>query len=235
MELDILQKVGFTSAEAKTYLALLRLGSVKVGKVIEKSGLQSSTIHNTLHSLQEKGFVKHIFKGKIKIYSAVNPAYILKELQEKKQELENVLPQLQLSQKSEKEEAEIFTGTKGLMTLLFELIEGTKPKDRYYFFAMDVSKENKEIQRFFARYDAKRKEKKLIVQGIARKELKSLFENRKYLHMKYTPFPVPSNIMICNNKLALINWGEKPTGILITSTQLVEAQKKFFKELWNRL
>lgn len=235
MESEIFQKIGFTCAEAKTYVALLGMGSVKVGRLIEKTGLQSSTVHNTLHSLQEKGYVNYILQGKMRIYSAVDPKYVLKTLDENKQEFESVLPQLQVMQQSEKQEAEIFIGTNGLMVLLYELIEETKPKDHYFFFAMDVPKENKEIQKFFQRYDAKRKEKKLVVQGIARKELKYLFEKREYIQMKYASFPVPSNIMICNNKMALINWEEKPTGILITSKQIIDTQRQFFKELWKML
>ena len=79
MEEEILQSLGFTYAEAKVYLLLLELGSVKVGRIIEKSGLQSSTIHNTLNSLTDKGYITHVLKGKIKIYQAVDPKNVLKE------------------------------------------------------------------------------------------------------------------------------------------------------------
>ena len=51
--------------------------------------------------------------------------------------------------------------------------------------------------------------------------------------MKYVDFPIPSNISICNNKMALITLGEKPTGILVTSKQITESQIKFFNEIWK--
>src|SRR3989338_1419491 len=130
MEEEILQSLGFTYAEAKVYLLLLSLGSVKVGRIIEKSGLQSSTIHNTLNSLTDKGYITHILKCKIKIYQAVDPKNILKEFKEKESEFEKILPSLEQKHKfgEEKPKAEIFEGTKGVMNLLNELIEDAKPK-----------------------------------------------------------------------------------------------------------
>ncbi|MEI7718644.1 MAG: helix-turn-helix domain-containing protein [archaeon] len=235
MEEEILQNLGFTYAEAKVYLLLLGLGSVKVGRIIEKSGLQSSTIHNTLNSLTDKGYITHILKGKIKIYQAVNPKNILKEFKDKETKFEDILPTLEQKHKfgEEKQQAEIFEGVNGIMTLLNELIEDTKPKENYYFFAIDESGLNEEIQKFFERYDAKRKEKGIFVRGIARKELKPFFEKRKVLKMKYVSHPVPSNISICNNKIAMISWGDKPTGILVKSEQMCKSQIEFFESLWK--
>jgi sugar-specific transcriptional regulator TrmB len=235
MELEILHQLGFTHAEAKIYFTLLKLGSVKVGQIIEKTRLQSSTTHNTLNSLIEKGFVTYVFKGKIKIYQSVEPKLILEQYKDKEKKFQEILPQLESIYQfaEEKQSAEIYEGTKGIITMLNELIENTKPNDVYYFFAVDVSGLNPEIQNFFERYDVKRKSKKLIIKGLAGKELKPLFKNRKYLKMRYVDFPIPSNISICNNKMALINWGEKPNGVLVKSKQIIASEKSFFEELWK--
>lgn len=233
MEQESLEELGFTHAEAKVYLALLKLGSVKVGRIIEKSGLQSSTTHNTLHSLIERGFVRYIRKGKIRIYQGVEPKLILESYREKEKRFEECLPQLESLHKfrEERQDGEIYEGFKGVASMLNELIEDTKPNDSYYFFAVDVSGLNEEIQSFFARYDAKRKAKRLDVKGLARRELKPLFTKRSP-KMRYVDFPIPSNISICNDKMAFITWGEKPSGILITSKQIIQGEKDFFEELW---
>lgn len=235
MEVEILVTLGFTNAEAKIYLLLIELGPVKVGKLIERSRLQSSTVHNTIHSLIDKGFVTYVLKGKIKVYHAVDPRIVLKEFRERERTFEGIIPFLEQKKNllQEKSEAEIYEGTSGIIALLNELIEDTKPKDAYYFFAVDQKNLNEDIQKFFERYDAKRKSKKLIVLGLARKELKSLFQHRAFLKMKYVAHPIPSNISICNNKMALIAWGEKPMGILIKSKPIIESQIKFFMALWE--
>jgi len=236
MEQDILQNLGFTQAEAKVYLTLLKLGPVKVGQIIEKSGLQSSTIHNTLHSLIDKGVVRYVLIGKIKIYQSVEPSLILQEFKEKEQKFAEIVPKLALMQDlaKEKSQAEIYEGTKGIITMLNELIQDARPNDSYSFFAADVSGLNKEIQEFFERYDKKREDKRLNVRGLARKELKPLFTKRRYLKTRYVDFPIPSNISICNDKMAMITWGEKPVGILVKSKQLVQSQTNFFDELWKK-
>lgn len=236
MEETILQELGFTQAEAKVYLTLLRLGPVKVGQVIEKSGLQSSTIHNTLHSLIAKGFVRYVLRGKIKIYQSVEPGLILQEFKEKERKFEEIVPKLESMQQltREKPQAEIYEGTRGVMTMLNELVEDSDPNDDYYFFAADVSGLNETIQKFFERFDKKRENKKLIVRGLARKELKPLFAKRKYLKTRYVDFPIPSNISFCNDKMALITWGEKPMGILVKSKQLICSQIDFFNESWKK-
>ncbi len=236
METEILKEMGFTGAEGKVYLFLLQQGSARVGQIIKKTGLQSSTTHNTLHTLIEKGFVSYIFQGKIKTYKAADPKELLEQYREKEKKFESILPKLESMQRfaEERQEAEIYEGTKGVISLLNTLIEKTKNGDEYYFFAVDVRGLNKEIQTFFERYDMKRKAKKLVVKGLARKELKSLFVKRKYLKVRYVDFPIPKNISICNNKMALITWGEKPKGILIESEQIVESQKEYFNELWKQ-
>ena len=235
METDILENLGFTPAEANVYVVLLELGPVKVGRIIEKSGLQSSTVHNTVHSLTDKGFVTHILKGKMKTYQAADPQLLLKEFRERESKFESILPVLKLKQKhsSERSEAEIYEGTKGMMTMLHELIEDARQKDIYYFFAADQRGLNNEIQAFFERYDAKRSEKKLIVKGLANIALKPLFKKRRSLEMRYVPHAIPSNISICNGKMALLTWGGIPSGILIRSKAIISSQIDFFNEVWK--
>ena len=88
MVLDVLEDLGFSAAEAKTYFVLLKLGSsVKVGKIIEKSGLQSSTIHNILNGLIERGFVTYVLKGNVRHYQAISPELLLESYRQKKRNL----------------------------------------------------------------------------------------------------------------------------------------------------
>lgn len=235
MDITIFEGIGLTRAESKVYIALLELGPTKVGKIIEKSGLQSSVVHNALHSLLDKGFVSYTKVGKIKEYQAAPPKRVIDYLEDKKRDFKAILPELELKQKlaKEKEEVELFQGTKGIMTMLNSLIEDTKKGDEYLFFTVNVKDQNEEIQRFFRKYDGKRKEKRLVAKGLAPEELKPFFKGRPYLKMKYTNHPIPSNISICNNKLAMFSWGEKPVGYLISSRQMAAILASFFASIWK--
>ena len=234
MEFEVLQSLGFTNAEAKVYINLIDLGSVKVGRIIERSGLQSSTVHNTLNALVGKGAVSFVLIGKIKEYRAVDPKVILKYFKDREREFEAILPSLKKRYKfPQKANAEVFVGVKGIMSLLLELIGNSKQGDPYYFFAVDQPGLNSEIQKFFEMYDAKRAAKRLVVRGIARSSLKDLFGHRRLLSVKYVDHPIPSNISICNGRMALISWGENPTGILVDSPPIIENMIAFFEEVWK--
>ena len=54
---DALKEAGFTNAQAKTYLSLIRLGGATIGSIIRDSGLHNSVVYNSLQGLIEKGFV----------------------------------------------------------------------------------------------------------------------------------------------------------------------------------
>ena len=120
MDTKPLEDLGLTNAEIKVYLSLLEIGSTKAGSIIEKAGVQSSVVHNCLHTLVEKGLISYIKKGKIKYYQADNPKNFIDFIDEKKKNFENILPQLLAKQKikEERNEAEIYEGFKGIMNML---------------------------------------------------------------------------------------------------------------------
>ncbi|MFQ5621312.1 MAG: hypothetical protein ACE5FT_05710 [Candidatus Nanoarchaeia archaeon] len=121
-----------------------------------------------------------------------------------------------------------------MTSMMNQLISDVTPGDTFYFFATDVEFYTKEAQLFFERYDAKRHAKGLVIKGIASKRMEELLHKRP-IQMKYADFPVPSGIAFCSDKMALFDWGEKPTGVLIMSHQLVVKQQAFFEALWERL
>lgn len=236
MELEILENFGLSRGEIKVYLALLELGSSQVGQIIEKSGLVSSAVHRYLPRLMERGFVSFVKVGKIKQYQAAPPKEVLHFIDEQRKEFFNILPELETKQKlgQEKQQAEIFVGTRGIIAMLNTVIDEARSGDNYFFFATNIEERNEEIQEFFKRFDVKRKERGLNIRGLAPKSLMHLFLGRKALKMKFPDFPILSDITICDDKVALISWEEKPTGYLIRSKQIYKIYRKFFEEVWNK-
>jgi sugar-specific transcriptional regulator TrmB len=239
MNTKALEDIGLTRGEIMVYLALLELGPSSAGSILDKAGVQNSVFHLCVNSLIEKGIVSYVKKNKFRVYSAANPDSFLTYVKDKEKEIEKILPELKDRQNfaKDKQEVEIFEGVKGVMTLLNIFIEDAKKGDEFFFFSAEAEtmEKSEEIQKFYERYDIKRKEKGLIVKGIANIQIKSLFEKRKTLKMKYTRLPVPANTGLCNNKMILISWGEKPTGVLINSKNIIEKQRKFFNAFWNSL
>lgn len=234
MDTKILEEIGFTQGEIKIYLALLELGQSSAGAILEKAKVQNSVFHLCINRLIEKGFVSYTKKNKFRMYKAADPNNLLIYLKDKEKQIQDILPELKAKQssKASKEQVELFEGIKGIITLLNELIIDAKKGDEFLFFSPELE-ENEEIQKFYEKYDLKRKEKGLIIKGLAPESHKQFFEKRKYLKMKYTNLPLPANTGICNNKIALISWAEKPYGVLIKSKQISGRYKSFFNALWN--
>ena len=233
MNIKVLEDLGFSDSEIEIYGFLLESGSTKVGPIIDKSNLASSVVHRALNSLKDKGLINYIKKGLIKYYQAEDPKILIEFIENKKNEVLDLVKELEIKKiPKEKQEAEIFEGIKGITSLLYELIKEGKEEDEYLFFTVNVEEENEEIQTFFRKYDTKRKQKALIVKGLASKNLKSLFKGRN-LKMKFTDYPIPSNISICNNKVAIFSWGDKPIGYLISSKQISKMFTDLFHSVWG--
>lgn len=235
MDTTILEEIGLSKGEITVYTTLLALGMTKVGHIIEKSSMASSAVHNALHTLTNKGLLSSVKKGKIKFYQSAPPRYIAKFIEQKKERFLEILPQLEEKEKkqSEKQEAEVFEGIKGLTTMLNLFIEDLKKGEEFLFFATDIPNLNKEVQEFFEKYDFKRKEKGLNVKGLAPLEMKPLFENRKTLKVRYPSFPIPKSIGIVRDRIEITSWQSKPVGYLIRSKEIADSYRELFNKIWD--
>ncbi|MFH1649949.1 MAG: helix-turn-helix domain-containing protein [Candidatus Woesearchaeota archaeon] len=114
MDASILEDLGLSHTEIRTYLALLELGQATSGALIEKSRLPNSSLHLCLNSLIEKGLISFISEGKRRIYQATNPDNIVQYIDEKKQRLLELLPELKKKQVNVKESATLYKGVRGI-------------------------------------------------------------------------------------------------------------------------
>jgi sugar-specific transcriptional regulator TrmB len=237
MDDSALLDLGLSRGEVRIFLTLNRLGESKVGPIIDKTGLASSAVHNGLNTLIEKGLVTYIKKGNIKHYRSIRPRLLLEYIESKKEKIQKIIPILNLEYNQNKREndAEIYEGYKGIISMLNNLIADLKPKDEYLFFSLDIETDNEEIQKFFKRYDAKRKAKKLVVKALSSPLLKEQYTSRKHISVKFTTRPMPQGIAICKSKVAMFSWDDTPTGFLITSSQVSEMYRTLFNRIWNKL
>src|SRR3989338_3750233 len=141
MNIEILETIGLTKAEIKVYLALLEIGSSTTGPIVEKSGASSSKIYEILEKLIQKGLASFVIESGMKYFEAAQPSRLLDYMREKeesltkqRQELQNIIPELELKRKysKQKSEATIFRGLKGVKTAYEDILNTLKPGDEYY-------------------------------------------------------------------------------------------------------
>lgn len=236
MDTQILEDIGLTTAEIKVYLSLLELGTSTAGPIIEKSGLQSSVVFITLNKLVEKGFISFIKEGQRKHYQASNPQNILVFIEEKKQKFEKILPELQskVAKSKEKPEATLFRGKRGIKQLLLDFLETEKTG----YYVMGSPKNSLMLgEAWWVDFHKKRGFKKIKAKIIFNESLKSWSPGKKYplseLRYTRTGFEPLTETIISDNKIGIIIWTDKPTGILISNKDAYESYLKFFDIAWK--
>lgn len=236
MNTEILEDIGLTPAEIKAYLALIELGTSTAGPVIEKSDLQSSVVYRALPSLVEKGLASFAKKGRIRHYSATDPDYLVKFIDEKKKGLQSILPQLwDLQKPHEKQEVEVFEGFKGFKIMLYQLIDDAEKKDEYLFFSFHAKNPDdfNDIFEFYKDFEKERKRYGIVTKGIAPKNVKDKFSGRQQENLLFVDFPIPTNISVFKDKVAFTPWEDKQVSFLVYSRQLAESFREYFYSIWD--
>ncbi|MEI7718905.1 MAG: helix-turn-helix domain-containing protein [archaeon] len=237
MRMEIFEQIGFTNAETKVYLGLLKTGKTTAGPLLDVTGLQNSTLHKILHSLLNKGFISFIIKSKTRYYQASDPENILKSIKEKETKFESLLPELKNMQKPiEKQEAEVYEGFTGLKNMLYELIKDGKKGDEYLFFAFYTQNPDDfdNVYNFYKEFEKERVQRGLVVKGIAPSNIKDKFIGRNMKKVKFVNFPVPMNISVFQNKVIFTPWEEGQVSFLFHSRQMAESFRKYFYSVYGK-
>jgi sugar-specific transcriptional regulator TrmB len=237
MDTTIFEDLGLTNAEIKVYLALIDLGTSTAGPVLDKTRLQNSVVHMTLHKLVEKGFASFIKKGKIKHYQATDPKNLLKIIDDKKRILEEMLPVLLARQRpGEKQVAEIYEGFKGFKAMQYEFIKGAKKDDEYLFFSFYAKNPDdfENVYNFYNKFSMERKKLGIIDKGIVPSDIKNKLKGRNIRNLLFVDFPVLTNISVFRDKVILTPWEDSQISFLIQSRQLADSFRQYFYSIWNR-
>ncbi len=238
MDISILEDIGLTGAEIKVFITLLELGSTQAGKVVEKSGLQNAVVHRAFHSLIEKGLVTYILEGKIKKYQSIEPKLLLTFIDEKRDKLSKIIPELEAKKNLLKEnpKATIFHGVRGVKELLWHITD-TK-NEKYYGYGGSLVSNDITGKHFWLSFNNRRLERNIAAELIFHKSLESW--GKKISKMGKTVVKVTENdfeelteTVICGSKVGIIIWLDKPFGFLIEEDAAARSYKKFFDILWE--
>lgn len=241
MDTSMLEELGLTNAEAKIYLALLKEGQSKTGRIIDVTKMQSSTVYHVLGSLIEKGLVSYVMIGKVKHYKAESPESLILFLEEKKHRFEDVLPQLRdIERMSEhKQTAKVYEGIKGLRAAYNDVLLTMKKGEWYRFFQVPKEKlYDEEVIRFFRNWHTRRSKKGVNVMGLCPTAMKRviierIFKGLTHSKLRFTAEVLPTGMVIYANKTMIIDWEEQPVTFVIESKAVAESYRKFFDEKWK--
>jgi len=243
----MLEEIGLTRGETKTYLALLKLGSSSTGPIAAQSQVSRSKLYLILDKLEKKGLCSHIEKNGIVYFQAVEPTKIKDYLRDKKEELDRTvrefdefLPQLQsyYNKREKIQSIEVYQGLKGLRAAHEHTYLKLKRGEEYCY--IGVPAYQPEEHHTYWKKDHQRR----VELGIKCRVLFNRDTDRKILinrngykgcDARYMPTGIktPAYFLIYKDTVMIAISSEDPIAIEIVSQEIADSFKAYFEQFWK--
>lgn len=248
MRTEILKEIGLTDSETRVYLALLELGDITRGEIVNKSGISGSKVYEILDKLQNKGLASIYIKNKVKHFKPTNPKQILGYLEDKKQQIsktekeaKSILPKLLALYASSKEEQEVqlISGLKGLEIIFKEQVELLNKGDTCFVIGGTKGVDEEVVQAFFEKVHVWREQKgiktKMLFNSRQKESTEKLYSSNKYpaTKTKYIQHTSPVAINIYRDRTVIIIFNKKINSIYIKSRDVANSFIEYFNLLWS--
>ena len=239
MDSVLFKELGFTEREIRVYISLLELGESTAGPIASKSRLAHTKVYDTLERLIGKGLVTYILVSKTKRFRASDPKEILDIVDERKRRAIELVKELEMKATFayEKQKSAIHEGFSAIKSLFNRIVRELKKGDYYYAFALKEDYNDLSAPLFFAGVHKKLQEKMVLDRAIAnekmKKEIQKNYSDNKNIQIRFTKRSMPIGLVIVKGKIIQIVWGDLPTAIEITSSQVEQQYKSFFEEQWK--
>ncbi|MFC2135941.1 TrmB family transcriptional regulator [Bacteroidota bacterium] len=225
---------GLSEKEAKLYLLCLKTGETTANRLIELSKLPRGTVYDILEKLKSRGLISSIIKQKTTYFSANDPEVLVKDLEEKKTNVQKVIPKLRKLSKtiSKPIEINVFEDFAGVKKILDDVLDNCSE-----VIVMGNERDAREIIKHHPEnFRMTRLEKKIKIlnlleeSGTARK-----LKDDKYSEVKHTDELKNSKevLIIYNEVTAHIIMEHPITTIKISSKEYTKTQRMLFENLWN--
>ena len=239
--IERLQELGLTKNESIIYSTLLKTGRTTAGKIIKETNLHRNIVYFNLDKLIEKSLVTYVLIENVRYFETEKPEELKNYIDRKKQEalkkekiVNKILPEIENKRKvlPQNQDASVYKGIRSVK-MLFN--EATKTKDKkIYLFATGWGAK-KTLGKFLYIFHKKIRYNKIDFKAVANKGVS--FDPKEYPYdMKFLDSKnvIPTTIMLFDNKVLNIIWGDNPISILIKSKPVYDTYKNYFDELWSQ-
>lgn len=237
-----LRHIGLVENEMKVYLYLLEQGISSPPQITKGIRIARPNLYGLLRSLKEKGLIKEQQKGKRKAYLAADPSILVQTLETRTEAMKEILPDLRslFATQKNKPTIKFFEGPEQVKEIFYEMLEAKQvfgvasTKKLYDALGWD----------FFKTYIRKMSDHKIFLKDILTHDsidtsaktpigiLKGMYDTR--LLPKHVAH-LPVDILIWNDKVALISTEEPIFGTLIKNQAIADVMKIMFDLSWKQL
>lgn len=223
--------IGLTSNQSKIYLSVLKLKKATIKEIAKDCGFHRTNIYDIMEELKEKGIITFAKEGKSTNYSAIDPKNLSVLIDEKKEILNSILPNLEklFMLQPESINVQIYKGEQGMKIAFNNIL---KTKSRIYYGLNIKGQLREQLPLYSQQFYRIMKERRIKYKAIYTKEyiLKGYDTNIRYIHPKYAT-PVATHIY---DDVVLIQiWQPTMMAIEVKSQQIADAYKDHFEIMWK--
>lgn len=230
--------------EAKVYLALLQVDEDSILDLAKRTGVNRTTIYPILESLQKKGLVSEIQKGKKAAYMA-EPAerletYVERQkvlYEEKTKRLKDIIPQIKgmRREQGERPVVKYFEGRDGAISAYeeFYAFDPKKEEEGFFIFNKDLLAEvfTTEEQQKFLSLRVGKKIKPTSIYNYAAGEFPFKTVGVKRTRIDEKEYPIKCDISIARDRIVITTLGEKVSAFLIVSQDIADTLKSLVRRI----
>jgi sugar-specific transcriptional regulator TrmB len=241
---EVLQKLNLSPSEARTYLAVLNAGELKISEVAKLIGTTKMAGYTAVDKLRQKGLLAEVIRSNKRFVIAEDPERLIIRLKEENRDqeraLEQLLPELKTlySHAEVKPSVKVFQGIEGLKSVYEDTLKTMKPGDSYVAFG-SIEEAFTMLKDYLDDYVDRRVKKQISFRGIApadKMAAKFTAENTAKLRevrlVAKDQFPFRNEIDIYANKVAILSFKDK-IGLIIESKQIADTQRAIFELAWK--
>lgn len=239
---ELLQAIGLSDKEAKTYLAILELGASTIKPIALRAGLHRTSVYNFIDHLVELGLITQA-EVRGRMHYKANPPEKLVEIQkERTRLLEKSLPQFLsvYNDKSAKPKISYFEGSEQIKNIGREVLKCKT--EVLYFWAGPELTDITGGEAFWNKINDDRVSRHISVRLVRFEGIDALYEKSASgpENLRQTRF-APQNLeKIVEHGLAIYDTGkvgifgsrEEGYGILIESAAYAKTMKMLFELMW---
>jgi sugar-specific transcriptional regulator TrmB len=226
----MLTKIGLSKAESIIYLSLIKLGNITVKEISKDTGFHRTNIYDILEQLKEKGLASFSKKGKVLYYQSTDPKNLFNLLDEKKEILNDLMPDLEKlnSLTKEKINVSVFKGKEGMKNVFNDI-----RREKGEIYGLGIKGQLREELPIYAKQflrDLKLSKRKYYGLYDKKENISPVFTEVRILPKKVS-IPVATHIYA--DKVLITIWEPDLIAILIGAKDVAETYKTHFNLLWS--
>jgi HTH-type transcriptional regulator, sugar sensing transcriptional regulator len=236
MEAKELISTGLTKNQAEVYLEILKHPEQSGGEIAKAISIDRSFVYSIVNSLIDKGLVSYITKGKVRLYYSADPENLLKDIEEKRNNVNKIVQELKSMKEQTKSEKSVlvYEGKAGLKAYIRDFLDAKSFETLGGGGNLKILEALKyEYPHYLKDLNKKKIKGKLITSPKNKKIMEEIYKNSKVDIKTFEGLKSGVSFTIFNNKLAIYSAEEKPFVIIIENGNIASALKDYFNKTWN--